>query len=60
MSTTPLSARVRPGSTAAPWVIDEIHRLEAQLATALDAAAQRAEPWRSVGTVDRHHHGAPP
>lgn len=31
MSTTKLSDRVRPGSEAAPWVIDEIKKLEAAL-----------------------------
>jgi len=40
----PLSARIRPGVEAAPWVIEEIRKLEAQLApgqqqlTVIDAA----------------------
>lgn len=31
MSTTKLSDRVRPGSEAAPWVVDEIKKLETAL-----------------------------
>jgi hypothetical protein len=31
-NTTKLSDRVRPNSEAAPWVIEEIKRLEAELA----------------------------
>jgi hypothetical protein len=31
---TPLSERIRPNSEAAPWVIDEVKRLERELAEA--------------------------
>lgn len=37
MSTTKLSDRVRPGSEAAPWVIDEIKKMERKLADAKEA-----------------------
>jgi len=34
MSKQPLSARIRPGSEAAPWVVPEVQLLEAELAAA--------------------------
>lgn len=41
-STGPLSARMRPNSEAAPWVIEEVKRLEAENAR-LNAEVARAE-----------------
>ncbi len=34
---TPLSERIRPNSEAAPWVIDEVKKLEKQNKIMLDA-----------------------
>ena len=34
---TPLSERIRPNSEAAPWVIDEVKKLEEQNKIMLDA-----------------------
>ena len=48
---TPLSERIRPNSEAAPWVIDEVKKLEKQMGHLLDLSKnliQNFEPDRFV------------
>jgi hypothetical protein len=48
---TPLSERIRPNSEAAPWVIDEVKKLEKQVGHLLDLSKtllQNFEPDRFV------------
>jgi hypothetical protein len=51
---TPLSERIRPNSEAAPWVIDEVKKLENQMAHLLDLSKlllQNIEPDKFVNGV---------
>jgi hypothetical protein len=51
---TPLSERIRPNSEAAPWVIDEVKKLEKQMAHLLNLSKlllQNIEPDKFVNGV---------
>ena len=51
---TPLSERIRPNSEAAPWVIDEVKKLENQMAHLLDLSKlllQNIEPDKFTNGV---------
>ena len=51
---TPLSERIRPNSEAAPWVIDEVKKLEKQVEHLLDLSKlllQNIEPDKFVNGV---------
>jgi len=51
---TPLSERIRPNSEAAPWVIDEVKKLEKQVEHLLDLSKtllQNIEPDKFANGV---------
>jgi hypothetical protein len=51
---TPLSERIRPNSEAAPWVIDEVKKLEKQVGHLLDLSKtllQNIEPDKFANGV---------
>ena len=51
---TPLSERIRPNSEAAPWVIDEVKKLEKQVENLLDLSKtllQNIEPDKFANGV---------
>ena len=55
--TLPLSMLIRPNSEAAPWVIDEVRKLEAELNEARAAVAALVEAAReALGTLDHIQH----
>lgn len=47
----PLSSRLRPNSEAAPWVIEEIKKLESRLAEANDAVGKPSSVVLTVGQI---------